>query len=59
MYFKYINLWAFDVVFPLCHDIGDEPVYVMTPSVWRPCHVALGEVFGFEMILDIFMAYSE
>ena len=27
--------------------------------MWRPCHVALGEVFGFEMILDIFMAHSE
>ena len=21
--------------------------------MWRPCHVALGEVFGFEIILDI------
>ena len=30
VYFKYINLWAFDVVLPLCHDIGDYPVYVTT-----------------------------
>ena len=55
MYFKYISLWAFDVVLPLCHDIGDYPVCVTTmfvwrlvcvttPSVWWPCYVALGEV---------------
>ena len=75
VYFKYINLWAFDMHLPLCHDIGDYPVCVMahlcdhlvcvttppvwwpvcvmTSSVWQPCHVALGEVSGFEMVLDI------
>ena len=36
MYFKYINLWVFDVVLPLCYDIGDYSVFVMM-SVWRPC----------------------
>ena len=35
MYFKYINLWVFDVVLPFCHDIGDYPVFVMM-SMWRP-----------------------
>ena len=70
MCFEYINLWTFDVVFPLCHDIGDDLVYVTTPSIWRlrlcdnpvyvtttlvwqPCHMALGEVSEFEMVLDI------
>ena len=31
----------------------DDPVCVKTLFVWRPCHVALGEVSGFEMVLDI------
>ena len=74
MYFKYINLWTFDVILLLCHDIGDypicvttlsvwqprlcgDPVFVMTPFVWRPCHEALGEVSGIERVLDIFMAH--
>ena len=43
--FEYINLWAFDVVLPLFRDIGDYPfcvtcdypIYVTTPSMWRPC----------------------
>ena len=30
MYFKYFNLWAFDVLLSLCHDICDYPVYVTT-----------------------------
>ena len=92
MYFKYINVWAFDVVLPLCHDIGDYPlfvrttfvwwpvfvrttfvwwpvyvttclcdvsVYVTTPSMWWPCHVALGEVLGFAMVFDIFRAHID
>ena len=37
VYFKYINLWAFDVVLPLCHDIGDCHICVTIASVWRPC----------------------
>ena len=28
------NLWAFHVGLPLCYDIGDYPVFMMT-SVWR------------------------
>ena len=32
----------------------DDPAYVTTTLVWRPCHVALGEVSSFEMVLDIF-----
>ena len=28
-------------------------ISVITLFVWRPCHVALGEVFGFEIVLDI------
>ena len=36
----------------------DDPICVTTrlcddPFVWRPCHVALGEVSGFEMVLGI------
>ena len=27
------NLWAFDVGLPLCYDVGDYPVFVMT-SFW-------------------------
>ena len=34
MYFKYINLWAFDVGLPLCYNIGDYLIFV-TMSVWR------------------------
>ena len=30
VYFKYINLWAFDVVLPLCQDFDDYPVRVTT-----------------------------
>ena len=59
IYFKYINLWAFDVDLSLCHDIGDYPVCVTTSFVWRLCHVTLGEVSGFDMILDILMAHID
>ena len=36
MCFEYINLWAFDVVFPMCHDINDDLICVTSPSVWQP-----------------------
>ena len=40
------------------HYLCDDLVCVMTylcddSSMWQPCHVALGEVSGFEMVLDI------
>ena len=42
MYFKYINLWAFEVGLPWCYNIGDYLVFVMmfmwhviTPSLWQ------------------------
>ena len=28
------NLWAFDVGLPLCYDVGDYPVFVMTSFWW-------------------------
>ena len=34
MYLNTFNLWAFDVNFPLCYDVGDYLVFVTT-SLWR------------------------
>ena len=33
--------------------LGDISIFVAL------CHVALGEVFGFEIVLNIFLAHSE
>ena len=41
MYLNTFNLWGLDVGLPLCYDVGDYPVFVMslwcviTPSSWR------------------------
>ena len=50
---KYFNLWAFDVVSSLCHDISDYPVCVMTPSMWRPVCVMAPSVWHWVRFLDL------
>ena len=55
VYFKYINLWAFDVVLPLCHDIGDYPVFVTTTFVWRPVYVTTPSMWRPACVTSSFM----
>ena len=40
-----------DLAVTVC--LGDISIFVAL------CHVALGEVFGFEIVLNIFLAHSE